>query len=103
MIERGSQLSVTRQCDILDLNRTGVYYTPRPISEADLKLMRRIDELHLEQPFEGAGRPVRRQRARLIRSLGRCLGTGRLTHPAILAAHRSERGRARIDSAEVSL
>ena len=54
MIDRGSKLSVTRQCEMLDLNRTGVYYTPRPVSQADLKLMRRIDELHLEQPFSGA-------------------------------------------------
>jgi hypothetical protein len=29
-------------------NRTGVCYTPRPIREEDLRLMRRIDELHLE-------------------------------------------------------
>ena len=54
MIDRGSELSVTRQCEILDLNRTGVYYTPRPICERDLRLMRRIDELHLEHPFLGA-------------------------------------------------
>jgi putative transposase len=31
-----------------------VYYHPEPISEADLACMRRIDELHLEQPFAGA-------------------------------------------------
>jgi hypothetical protein len=30
------------------LNRTRVCYTPRPILEEDLRLMRRIDELHLE-------------------------------------------------------
>jgi hypothetical protein len=28
MIEQGSELSVSRQCEILELNRTGVYYTP---------------------------------------------------------------------------
>ncbi len=54
MIDWGSKLSVTRQCGMLDLNRTGVYYTPRPVSQADLKLMCRIEELHLEQPFSGA-------------------------------------------------
>jgi len=31
----GAKLSVTRQCELLDLNRSGVYYTPRPISEQD--------------------------------------------------------------------
>jgi putative transposase len=56
MIDNGAQLTVTRQCALLGLNRTGVYYTPRPVSESDLKLMRRIDELHLEIPFYGARR-----------------------------------------------
>lgn len=56
MIDSGAQLTVTRQCALLGLNRTGVYYTPRPVSESDLKLMRRIDELHLEIPFYGARR-----------------------------------------------
>jgi putative transposase len=53
MIDRGPELSVSRQCEILDLNRTGVYYTPRPVSDEDLILMRRIDELHLKHPFYG--------------------------------------------------
>lgn len=47
---------MSRQCEILELNRTGVYYTPRPVSEEDLILMRRIDELHLKHPFYGARR-----------------------------------------------
>jgi len=34
--------------------RIPVYYQPRPTSDADLALMRRIDELHLEHPFMGA-------------------------------------------------
>ena len=56
MINRGEKLSVTRQSELLGLNRSGVYYTPRPLSAEDLKLMRRIDELHLEHPFYGARR-----------------------------------------------
>ncbi len=48
MIDRGEKLSVKRRCELLDLNRGGVYYTPRPVSQEDLRLMRRIDELHLE-------------------------------------------------------
>jgi putative transposase len=35
----------------LALSRASVYYVPTPVSEADLALMRRIDELHLELPF----------------------------------------------------
>jgi len=56
MIDQGAKLSVTRQCELLALNRTGMYYMPRPVSEEDLKLMRRIDELHLKHPFYGARR-----------------------------------------------
>ncbi|MDQ2947396.1 MAG: IS3 family transposase, partial [Acidobacteriota bacterium] len=40
----------------LGLNRSGVYYTPRPLSAEDLKLMRRLYELHREHPFYGARR-----------------------------------------------
>jgi putative transposase len=39
---------------LLNLSRASLYYTPKPPSERDLKLMRRIDELHLELPFAGA-------------------------------------------------
>jgi putative transposase len=59
MIERGEELSVRRQCEALGLNRTRVYYRPRPIPEEDLELMRRIDELHLRWPFYGARRLAR--------------------------------------------
>lgn len=54
MIDRTAVLPVTRQCQILALSRSSVYYTPKPIPEADQALMRRIDELHLEYPFLGS-------------------------------------------------
>ena len=54
MIERDHDLSITRQADLLGISRGAVYYLPRPVSDADLALMRRIDELHLEHPFMGA-------------------------------------------------
>jgi putative transposase len=54
MIARGAQLPVKRQAELLDLSRSCVYYRPRPVSERDLGLMRRIDELHLMAPFYGA-------------------------------------------------
>ena len=38
----------------LNISRGSVYYLPRPVSAADLALMRRIDELHLELPFAGS-------------------------------------------------
>ena len=54
MIDREHPLSLTRQAKLLEISRGAVYYQPRPISEADLALMRLIDQLHLEHPFMGA-------------------------------------------------
>jgi len=48
-----------RQCELLDLCRSSLYYQPKPVSPADLRLMRRIDELHLAHPFLGARRLAR--------------------------------------------
>lgn len=54
MIDRTHDLPVVRQCRILQLARSSAYYTPVPTSPADLALMRRIDELHLDYPFAGS-------------------------------------------------
>jgi putative transposase len=54
MIDRDHDLTITRQAELLNISRGSVYYLPRPVSAADLALMRRIDELHLEHPFMGA-------------------------------------------------
>ena len=56
MVDRDHELPVTRQCQLLSLNRSTVYYQPKPASDEDLKLMRRIDEMHLERPFYGSRR-----------------------------------------------
>ena len=54
MIDREHKLPLTRQAEALGISRGSVYYLPAPASTADLALMRRIDELHLEHPFAGA-------------------------------------------------
>lgn len=54
MIVPSHALPVVRQCQLLNLSRSSVYYTPQPVSAGDLALMRRIDELHLQHPFAGA-------------------------------------------------
>jgi putative transposase len=54
MIDPTHEVSITRQAELLGISRAAVYYVPRPISEADLELQRRIDALHLEHPFAGA-------------------------------------------------
>ena len=55
MIDRGRPApSVRRQCEILRVSRSGLYYEPEPTSPDQLALMRRIDELHLKYPFYGS-------------------------------------------------
>ena len=54
MIERDHKLSIGKQASLLGISRGSVYYRPRPVSDADLALMRRIDELHLDYPFAGS-------------------------------------------------
>lgn len=54
MIRSDHDLPIKRQAELLQISRSSVYYRPRPVSEADLSIMRQIDELHLEYPFAGA-------------------------------------------------
>jgi putative transposase len=70
MIDRNHDVTVTCQAELLGMSRGSAYYLPRPTSAADLALMRRIDELHLEHPFMGA-RMLRDQLHRAGLSVGR--------------------------------
>jgi len=54
MIDRQHDLSITKQAKALNISRGSVYYLARPVSAADLAVMRRMDELHLELPFAGS-------------------------------------------------
>ena len=54
MIDRTHALPVTRQARELGISRGSVYYRPRPTSAADLVIMRRLDELHMDFPFAGS-------------------------------------------------
>ena len=65
MIDRDNELSISAQAKLLGISRGSVYYLPQGINEAELALMRQIDELHLEHPFMGA-----RQLVRQLRRLG---------------------------------
>ncbi|WP_169738268.1 IS3 family transposase, partial [Ectothiorhodospira haloalkaliphila] len=70
-----------RQCQLLDISRSSVYYRPKPAQDSDLELMRLIDEEYLRRPFYGSrrmraylnrlGHPVNRKRVqRLMRQMG---------------------------------
>ena len=54
MIDVHHTLSISRQAQLADISLSSVYYLPKPVNAADLALMRRIGELHLERPFMGA-------------------------------------------------
>jgi putative transposase len=75
------ELSIRRQCEMLDVARSGVYRKPRPANDNDLEAMRRIDALFTARPFFGARRiartlseegfPIDRKRVRrLMRQMG---------------------------------
>jgi putative transposase len=74
-------LSIRRQCELLELNRTTFYYQPMPESAENLALMRLLDEQYLRTPFYGSrrlqvwlasqGHTVNRKRVqRLLRQMG---------------------------------
>ena len=54
MIDATHELPISRQAELMNISRSNIYYLPRPVSDAALAVMRRIDELHLNYPFAGA-------------------------------------------------
>jgi putative transposase len=54
MIDREHDLPIAKQAEVLQISRGSVYYLPRPVPDADLAIMRRLDRLHLEFPFAGS-------------------------------------------------
>src|SRR3546814_13215642 len=83
MIDRDHALPLTAQARQLGISRGSIYYLTRPVSDSDLAIMRRIDELHLLYPFAGS---------RMLRDLLRQEGTpvGRLPVAALLKRMRIE-------------
>ena len=59
LVERDGALSIRRQCALLSVTRSSVYYMPRGESAENLALMRRMDELSLQYPFYGSRQMVR--------------------------------------------
>jgi len=53
MINREHSLSVTQQCRILNLSRSGIYYLPISIRDTDKEVMKLIDQIHLDEPYLG--------------------------------------------------
>jgi putative transposase len=81
MVQPEQKPSMRRQCELLSVCRSSLYYEPEPIDEEQLELMRLLDELHLRHPFYGSrsltlelkkqGKQVNRKRVqRLMRLMG---------------------------------
>ena len=82
MVDRGHpKLSVVKQCRLLQLSRSAVYYRPTPTRPADLELMAGMDRQYLKTPYYGSrrmtvwlrtqGHRVNRKRVqRLMRAMG---------------------------------
>ena len=74
MIDRGHKLPLTRQAAVLGISRGSLYYSARPVPPAELAIMRRIDELHLDYPFAGS-----RMLRDLLRGEGIAIGRDQVT------------------------
>ena len=74
MIDRSHDLPIRRQAELVNISRGSAYYKARPVSDGDLELMRRVDELHLELPFAGA-----RMLRDLLRGEGVAVGRKHMT------------------------
>jgi len=81
MIQAKHTLPRTRQCQLLDIHRSGTYYQSKPVSGIDLMLMKQIDRIHMAKPFLGSRRIVdalgdlgqlvnRKRVSRLMRLMG---------------------------------
>ncbi len=81
LVEANTRVSMRRQCELLGVNRSSLYYEPVEPDAEELVLMRRMDERHLKHPFMGSrmltrmlkaeGTPVNRKRVqRLMRLMG---------------------------------
>lgn len=58
MVKQEHKLSICKQCALLGIHRSGLYYKPRPESALNLELMRQIDEQYLRTPFFGVPRMI---------------------------------------------
>jgi len=81
MVNKESKLSIVRQCKLLDISRSGLYYQPKPVSAEELDLMRLLDGAHMQHPYYGSRRlkgwladhghlVSRRKLVRLMRRMG---------------------------------
>ncbi len=55
MIDRNrNNLSLSRQCELLKISRSSIYYTPAGLDQATIDLMHEIDRVFMKYPFFGS-------------------------------------------------
>jgi len=79
MTEKNPAICLTRQCELLCIHRSGLYYLPIPETDENLHLMRMMDEQYFKTPFYGIrrltawlnmeGYPVNRKRVKRLMEL----------------------------------
>lgn len=74
MIDKKADLSVKKQCKLLNIARSTAYHTPKPLSDEDLRLMKEIDAIHMELPYYGS-----RRIAWVLRQKGYEVGRGHVS------------------------
>src|SRR5260370_15869120 len=60
MVERPGPLSLSRQCQLLGLNRAALYYQAAQVDAYELELMALLDRQYLRTPFYGSRRVTAR-------------------------------------------
>ena len=64
LVEReAEEVSMVVQCELLSVQRSGVYYVPRPVDERDLHMQRQIDAIYTAHPFYGVRKIAAQLRA----------------------------------------
>lgn len=56
MVDQDDKVSISRQCNLLGINRSTYYYNPQPVNDKDIEIMIEMDKLHLEDPTRGTRR-----------------------------------------------
>ena len=56
IVDTGCKLSIRRQCELIGLSRSNLYYKPKPISESELKVLKLVDEIYTSHPYFGTRR-----------------------------------------------
>ncbi|HLX53585.1 MAG TPA: IS3 family transposase [Aquella sp.] len=59
LVDNDISISVRRQCELLQLSRSNLYYKPKPIDEEQLKTINLIDEIYTAHPYYGTRRMLK--------------------------------------------